>query len=187
METRYEEVKNIIGYLQRGYIVGRKTVANERLAFLIVMVVITKRSIPQVVKIQRNQFFQGIKCFIFRGISPRMKNVYYIKLPLSFMYYLSSFCFKYHISEEGLIFPLNSDYVGNRIRELIKFADYNISINDIQTLIPYSYNTKQYQKFVFELLDILQDSVYLKMYQCFTGEDICNSICIFEKKYFNGQ
>jgi len=103
------------------------------------------------------------------------------------MYYLSSFCFKYHISEEGLIFPLNSDYVGNRIRELIKFADYNISINDIQTLIPYSYNTKQYQKFVFELLDILQDSVYLKMYQCFTGEDICNSICIFEKKYFNGQ
>ena len=150
METRYEEVKNIIGYLQRGYIVGRKTVANERLAFLIVMVVITKRSIPQVVKIQRNQFFQGIKCFIFRGISPRMKNVYYIKLPLSFMY-------------------------------------YNISINDIQTLIPYSYNTKQYQKFVFELLDILQDSVYLKMYQCFTGEDICNSICIFEKKYFNGQ
>lgn len=187
MKARYEEVKNIIRYLQRGYTVGRKTVANERLAFLVVMVVITKRSIPQVVKIQRNQFFQGIRGFTFRGISPRMKNVYYIKLPLSFMYYLSSYCFKYRISEEGFMFPFNSDYVGNRVRELIKFTGYNISINNIQTLIPYSYNTEQYQKFAFELLDILQDAVYLEMYQCFTGEDICNSIRIFEKKYLDGK
>lgn len=183
MEGRYEEVKNIIRYLQTGYIVGRKTMGNERLAFLMVMVVITKRSVPQVIKIQRNQFFESIQGAIFRGTSPRAGSIYYIHLPLSFMDYLSSYCFKYKISEEGVIFPFNSDYVGNRVRELISFIGYDISINDIQTLISYPYNTKQYQRIAFELLDMLRDVEYSEMYRCFSGEEICNSIRIFEDRH----
>ncbi len=183
METRYEKVKNIIRHFQTGYIVGRQTAANERLAFLVVMVVITKRSIPQIVKIQRNQFFVGIKGFVFRGTSPRAGNIYYIQLPMSFMDYLSSYCFKYQVAGEGRIFPFHSDYVGNRVRELVKFVGYDMSINDIQTLIPYPYNTKQYQRLAFELLDMLQDVHYAEMYRCFSGEDICNSIRIFEEKH----
>ena len=57
MENKIEQLKSLIQLLQSGYYVGRQTQKNERLAFLLIFVAITKRSIPQVVIIRRDQYF----------------------------------------------------------------------------------------------------------------------------------
>lgn len=48
------------------------------------------------------------------------------------------------IAPTALLFELNSEYVGNRFRELLKLQQKSFSINDIQKMIPYKYNTVKF-------------------------------------------
>ena len=183
MENKIEQLKSLIQLLQSGYYVGRQTQKNERLAFLLIFVAITKRSIPQVVIIRRDQFLVGRYDCIFRGFFPRNKRVYRIHLPMSFLGYLDDYCFRYRVPSNGCLFSMNPEYVGNRVRELVKLQRWDISIGDIQKAIPYAYNSEEYKAIAYELLNMLWAIPCSEQYICTTAVQICSSIQEFERRY----
>lgn len=183
MEAKIEQIKTLIQLLQSGYDAGRQTQKNERLAFLLTLVAITKRSIPQVAAIRREQFLVGVHDCIFRGVFPRNKRVYRIHLPMSFLGYLDDYCFRYKISPDSCLFSMNPEYVGNRIRELIRLLEWTISIGDIQKLIPYAYNSEEYKMIAYDLLGMLRVMPFSEPYTCTTASQICSSIQAFERQY----
>lgn len=145
MKPRFEDIQELTEALKTGYKVNdRTTTANERLIFILLLVVLTKRSIPHVLNIRKNQFKTVRNKYIFRDVSPRAKNIYCIEFPMSFQAYLESYCIRYMIAPTALLFELNSEYVGNRFRELLKLQQKSFSINDIQKMIPYKYNTVKF-------------------------------------------
>lgn len=178
-----EEIESLIIHLQMGYSLNRKVQGNERLSFLMFMVVITKQSVPQTVKITRNQFRREIRDGVFEGIKPRSKKSYRIHLPLSFMDYLNSYCNRFLISSDGLLFPFNPEYVNRRVRELCGFLGYDITIGNIQTVITYSYRSGRYQQIVWRLSGLLGEVPNPERYYCFTADLICKMISEYAAQF----
>ena len=89
MEPRFEDIEELSEELKSGYVAnGRTTTANDRLIFILVLMILTKRSIPHVLSLRKNQFkIVNNKC-ILRDISPRAQNVYRIEFPIAFYQYL---------------------------------------------------------------------------------------------------
>ena len=176
MKITFEEIEEIIGNLQSGYWVQRQTMGNERLAFLLVMVIITKKSVSSTVKILKSQFQrQGEKC-VFRGITPRSKKAYQINLPLIFMDYLENYCCRFRISEENYLFPLNTQYVTKRFRELSQKLGYDITIRNLQMWIQDAFSSDEYQRTVYNLVNLLREIPLPEQYICFASARICNLI-----------
>lgn len=172
----FQDVVELIEMLNRGYVAnGRVTISNERLIFILILVILTKRSIPHVMKIRKNQFRKFNDKCILRDVSPRAHNVHRIEFPVVFFDYLESYCKKYAVEPCGLLFDLNSEYVGNRFRELLKICKFSFSIGNIQTMISHQYNTalykEQMQKYI-SFLQIDQETYYFTS----TGAEIVKKI-----------
>lgn len=176
MQKTLDKIIFIIKKFQEGYDSNRKVVGNERLAFLVVVAAITKSSIPQTIQITKNQFHVGIRDYIFRGYSPRAHKLYRIHLPLYFKKYLDSYCQEYKIYDEDALFSFNSEYVGNRIREVIKLYNLGISTYDIQKCISYTYNSDEYDRCVGQLINVLNPIKEGSSYICNSSTYICTAI-----------
>lgn len=153
----FQDIVELIEMLKSGYVAnGRVTASNERLIFILILVILTKRSIPHVMKIRKNQFKKFNNMCIFRDVSPRAHNVHRIEFPIVFYDYLENYCMKYAVESSGLLFDLNSEYVGNRFRELLKICKDSFSIGNIQTMISHQYNTASYKKQMQKYISLLQ-------------------------------
>ena len=181
MESREEAFFDLVYSLQNGYYAGRMTQGNERLAFVLVMVAVTKQSIPQVLKIQKNHFVHNNAVCILRIHTVRANNLRRISIPEFMWEYVTEYCTKFHVTEEGLLFPFNPEYVGNRVRELTRIKHYDISVRDIMKLIPYHVKTTLYQDKVKEYLWLLYSIPLAEAYSCNTANIICDSILKFMK------
>lgn len=145
MKPSIEQVQSFIKDLQNGYEAnGRQTMPNERLALIVVLVAVTKQSIPQVLQFKQNQFIAATGRCIIRWRTVRAGNPRRVELPLSFYEYIAAYSKKNFIAKNDKLFELNPDYVGNRIRELQRIGDYPFSIGDIQKIISSDFGTKQY-------------------------------------------
>lgn len=182
MRMKEEQFRVYVNDLQSGYVAGgRRTRGNERLAFLIVLVAMTKRSISEVLKITPKQFKKRRDRCIFRGLSPKAQEPYYIEFPLAFYEYLQGYRERFHISDEEGLFQLEADYVERRFRELQKVRGYPFGIYDIRKIIPFSYRSKHYKDVVENYIDLLfQNNVSTeKEYLCRSGKEICSQILDF--------
>lgn len=160
----FQDIVELIEMLNSGYVAnGRVTISNERLIFILILVILTKRSVSHVMKIRKNQFKKFNDKCILRDVSPRAHNVHRIEFPIVFYDYLENYCKKYAVEPYGLLFDLNSEYVGNRFRELFKICKFSFSIGSIQTMISHQYNTafyKEQMKKYISLLQIDQETYY---------------------------
>ena len=78
---------------------------------------------------------------------------------------------------------MKPEYVGKRVRELVKLQRWDISIGDIQKAIPYAYNSEEYKAIAYELLNMLWAIPCSEQYICTTAVQICSSIQEFERRY----
>lgn len=180
MKPDEEQFRAYVEDLQQGYRAsGRMTKGNERLALMVVLVAVTKRSIPEVINITINQFkMRNGKCR-FRGLSPRAKEPYYIEFPIEFYEYLVGYCERFHIAAGDRLFDMNAEYAGNRFRELRKTKGYHFGVNDIKRMIPFSYGTEQYKKAVRKCVDLLYEGSMGNGYLCHTGSKVSSQISKF--------
>ena len=111
MENREEAFFDLVHSLQNGYYAGRMTQGNERLAFVMVMVAVTKQSVPQVLKIQRNHFVHNNAVCLLRIHTARANNLRRIIMPEFMWGYVTEYCNKFHVTEEGLLFPFTYSFV----------------------------------------------------------------------------
>lgn len=183
MKPDEEQFKAYVNDLQQGYRAsGRMTRGNERLALLVVLVAVTKRSIPEVISITRDQFkVRNGKCR-FRGLSPRAKIPYYIEFSTEFYEYLMGYCERFHIAHTERLFDMSAEYAGNRFRELQNIRGYHFGVNDIKKIIPFSYGAEQYKKVVQRYVDLLYEGSIERCYFCHTGSDMSSRISDFFDK-----
>ena len=179
MESREEVFFDLVYSLQNGYCAGRMVQGNERLAFVVVMVAVTKQSIPQVLKIQKNHFVCNNTICLLRIHTARANNLRRIIMPEFMWEYVNEYCKKYHVTEEGLLFPFNAEYVGNRVRELARIKHYDISIRNVMKLIPYNVKSTMYQDKVKDYVGLLYSIPLAEAYSCNTAPIICGSILRF--------
>lgn len=156
MKPSIEQVQSFIKDLQNGYKAnGRQTMPNERLALIVVLVTVTKQSIPQVLQFKYNQFIAANGRCIIRWRTVRAGNPRRAELPLSFYEYIAAYSRRNFIAKGDKLFELNPDYVGNRIRELQRIGGYPFSIGGIQKIISADFGTKQYSMMSQELTKLL--------------------------------
>lgn len=156
MKPSKEQFELIIHSLQNGYNTDRKTVPNERLALIVILTAITKRQVPQILKIKRKQFFtDGQYCYL-RIYSPKAHNIERIKLPFSFYEYIEDYCFRKTILYEENLLSLDSDYVGNRIRELCRLLNLSMGSRDLMKMIPHQINSRKYYAYATWIVDLVR-------------------------------
>ncbi len=179
MESREKAFIDMVSALQMGYVAGRLTKRNERLAFVVVLVAVTKQSIPQVLKIQNSHFIRNDNQCCLKITTSRAGNIQKFIFPEFVGKYVDEYCKKYHIGKDDLLFTFNSEYIGNRIRELAKVKQYDISISDIKKLIPYDIKSVQYEKKVEQYMKLLCPILEKEDYICNTGIELGIQIARF--------
>lgn len=181
MKPEYEDIVKLTQMLKTGYSSnGRITTPNERLVFILVLIIITKRSVPHVMRIHRSQFKVLHEQCILRDASPRSHNIYRIELPIKFHDYLEDYCYAYRVDFSGLLFDISSEYVGNRFRELLKIQHASFSVGDIQRMIFHKYNTIAYKSQLEKYLSLLsndRETYYFSQ----TGIEMADKILNFIK------
>lgn len=179
MKPSYEDIVEFTKALDVGYLADdRRTVGNERLVFVTVLMIVTKRSLVHVLNIRKSQFKKYKDKCIFRDLSPRANNYYRIEFPMILYEYLENYCKTYNIKDDMALFNLNSEYVGRRFRELCRLQSKPFSASDLQTTISYGYNTKNFksevEKYIL-LLPICEEYYYFSH----TGTNIAKKISKF--------
>lgn len=139
------EYKRMIRLLRRGgRCNGKITKANERVAFVVILIAITGFSLENVLRLKFADFeLDGENCFL-NYQTPRAGHHKRIRYPKQLYQYLEEYKAKYFMFGQEKVFYLNSGYVLRRITETQEEVMGKSGISEIRTFVKDWKNTNAF-------------------------------------------